>query len=58
MPIGELELGLEYARRMGRMDLFVRSAVVDQTYFGIGSPTSTSGNLSLFGVQVSLGLGF
>src|SRR5262249_26261590 len=58
LPIADVEIGLEYGHRFGRTELFLRSAAVDQTYFGLGGPTSSSGNLSLFGVQFSLGLGF
>jgi hypothetical protein len=58
MPIAEMEIGVEYNRSYCNCSTFGRIALVDQTYFGAGSPTSEEGNLSLFGVQASLGIGF
>src|SRR5262249_23146806 len=57
IPVGELELGLEYAPR-GGSGFFVQTAVVDQTYWNLGSASNPSGNLSLFGFQISVGLGY
>ena len=58
MPVAELEVGVEYTRCYCNCSTFGRIALVDQTYFGAGSPSSEVGNLSLFGVQASLGIGF
>ncbi len=58
LPIGELEAGLEYGRSLGRSRVFVRGAVVDQTYFDAGSASGRDGNLSLFGAQVSVGVDY
>jgi hypothetical protein len=54
LPVGELELGLEYAQP----GFFVQAAAVEQTYFGLGSASKTDGNLSLFGIQLSVGWGY
>jgi hypothetical protein len=58
MPILEVEGGLEYGRLLSRSRLFIRGAVVNHTYFDAGSPSSTDGNLSLFGAQVSVGVDY
>lgn len=58
LPIGELEGGLEYGEIWGRTRVFARAAVVNQTYFDAGSATGRDGNLSLFGVQISLGVNY
>lgn len=58
LPITELEAGLEYACICGHTLLFWRVAAIEQTYFGVGSSTSENGNLTLFGLQVSGGIGF
>ena len=58
LSVIELEVGLEYARRIGCSDLFARGALVDQTYFGAGNASRQDGNLSLFGVQVSVGVNY
>jgi hypothetical protein len=39
-------------------EVFVRGAVVDQTYFGVGNASKQDGNLSLLGFQVSLGINY
>lgn len=58
LPVLELELGVEYARRMGRFNPFVRAAVVNQAYFNAGSASGGNETLGLFGGQLSLGLNF
>jgi hypothetical protein len=58
MPIAELELGLEYGRQVGRTWWFFRGAAVNQTYFSGGSASQASGNLSLFGIQASVGINY
>jgi hypothetical protein len=58
LPIVELEGGLEWGRSLGRTYVFVRGAAVNHTYFDAGSASTTDGNLSLFGVQMSVGVGF
>jgi len=58
LPIIEIEGGLEYARDVGRTRMFVRAAAVDHVYFDAGSASSRDGNLSLFGGQVSVGVGY
>jgi Legionella pneumophila major outer membrane protein precursor len=58
IPMAEFELGLEYGLNIGRSRVYLRAAAVSQTYFDAGSAASTSGNLSLFGGQASLGFSF
>lgn len=58
LPVLELELGVQYAIELGRTKLFFRAAGVNQTYFDAGNATSTAGNLSLFGVQGTIGLNY
>ncbi len=58
MPTIELELGIEYGRDWGRTHIFMRSAVVNQTYFGAGNATRVDTNLSMFGVQFSAGINY
>jgi hypothetical protein len=58
IPIVELEVGVEYGKQIGHSWFFVRGAGVNQTYFGAGNSSSTSGNLSLFGGQISLGVNY
>lgn len=58
IPILELEVGLEYGHTIGRCRWFIRSAVVNQTYFGAGNASRSDGNLSMFGFQGTVGLDF
>ena len=58
IPTSEIELGLEYGRPFRGRYMFLRAAAVDQTYFGLGSASSNTGNLSLIGSQISVGLNF
>jgi hypothetical protein len=54
----ELELGLEYGVKLGDNRVFVRAAGVNHTYFDAGNASQSTGNLSLFGLQFSLGLNY
>lgn len=56
LPIVEVELGLQYAPVVLGRTLVLRGGAVPQTYCGAGSASQTSGNLSLFGGQLSAGL--
>jgi len=58
VPIGEIELGLAWTPDLGDIATVVQAAVVDQTYFGVGSPSRLGGDLSLFGFQLSFGVGY
>jgi hypothetical protein len=58
IPIAEVELGFEYCHQLGRSELFFRGAAVSQTYFDAGNASQSTGNLSLFGVQWTLGLAY
>lgn len=58
LPVAEFEAGLEYGVEVFGNRLFVRGAVVNQTYFDAGNASGGSGNLSLFGGQMSLGMNY
>jgi hypothetical protein len=58
IPIVELELGAEYGVNVGRSRFFLRGAAVSQTYFDAGTATSTTGNMTLFGFQGTVGFNF
>jgi len=58
LPVTELEAGVEYTYRAGKLNPFFRVAAVDQTYYNLGSSTQTAGNLTLFGVQFTAGLNY
>jgi hypothetical protein len=59
LPVADIELGAEYIfNRGGKFHPFIRAAVVDQTYWDIGSASSRNGNMSLFGGQFSGGFSF
>jgi hypothetical protein len=45
MPIGEIELGLEYDRQVGRVRLFGQIAFVAQDWVGAGSSSRSSTNI-------------
>ena len=56
LPIFDAQVGGEYTFCLGNYGhAFVRAAAVTQSYFDLGTASSRSGNLSLFGGQVSLG---
>jgi hypothetical protein len=58
LSVGEVEVGLQYELNLRGSRMFFRGAAVNQTYFDAGSPSQSNGNLSLFGVQLSLGLNY
>jgi hypothetical protein len=58
VPVLELEVGLEYGLTLRNSRVFVRAGVVDHTYFDGGNASSTTGNFSLFGGTVSLGINY
>jgi hypothetical protein len=63
IPIGELEVGGEYACSMGNSELFARAGLVGQAYFGAcnssrsgNSANELNSNLGLIGVNFTVGL--
>lgn len=58
LPVSEVELGVEYGSQWGAANYFLRTAVVNQTYFDAGNASNQDGNLSLFGLQFSLGVAY
>lgn len=56
LPIVEVELGLQFEPTFLGRPFQVRGGAVNQTYFGAGSASQTSGNMSLFGGQLSVGM--
>jgi hypothetical protein len=55
LPIGELEIGAEWATDLGWSRLFVQGAYVGQIWCGAGSPTSESDNLAFSGFSFVIG---
>lgn len=74
LPVGELELGVEYGRMFGRSRLFAQAAMIGQEWLGAGNssgavrggpPTTIPifgsedhSNLGFFGASFRLGLNF
>lgn len=58
LPVTELELGVEYGSQWRGTNYFLRTAVVNQVYFDAGNASNQDGNLSLFGMQFSLGVNY
>lgn len=62
VPFVDLEAGVDWAYQYGNVVPFIRVGVVEQQWFGVGSPVTTAnnkgGDLGLFGLQVSTGLNF
>lgn len=52
LPIGEMELGLEYDRSVGRSQLFGQLALVGQNWFGAGNASRSASTTSPGGVPV------
>lgn len=58
LPVGELEVGLEYARAVGRLYLFSQTGLVGQLWQGAGNATSENGNLGFVGLSLRAGVGY
>lgn len=58
LPIGEIDLGIEYGGAFWDRLWFVRTGAVAQEYFGLGSPNGSTGNLILIGAEVATGIRF
>jgi hypothetical protein len=58
VPVGEVEAGFEYGRRIRDNRLFFRGAIVNHTYFEAGSPSNREGAVGLFGAQLSMGVNY
>ncbi len=58
LPIGEFEVGLEFGHEVCSTTLFLRAGAISQIYWGLGNGSSPDGNLSLFGVQFTAGIGY
>jgi hypothetical protein len=60
LPIGELELGGEYQRSMGRAKLFVQAGFVGQVWWGGGNASnldsSSNSNFGLIGLALRAGV--
>ena len=54
----DIELGVEYGHKLGCTWVFFRGTVVNQTYFDGGNASQSTGNLSLFGVQATIGINY
>ena len=58
LTVGELAVGLEWARNWYGYGLFFRAALEGQTWQGAGTPTSEEGDLGFLGTSITVGLDF
>lgn len=58
VTVGELSVGLEWARRWYGYGFFFRAALEGQTWQGAGTPTSEDGDLGFVGTSITVGLDF
>ncbi len=58
LPVGEIELGLEYSVDCGCCLLVFQGAYVGQIWYGAGSASSQSGNLGFTGMTLTAGIHF
>jgi hypothetical protein len=58
LPVAEVEVGGDLRANLARASLFLRLSAVSQTYFEAGDPTSSHGNLTLFGGKITAGLNY
>jgi hypothetical protein len=56
LSVAELELGVQWGRKVGDFEVFVRPSVVSHFYFDGGSSSSRSGDFGLFGGALAAGL--
>ncbi len=54
--IADVELGVQYGKRVGSSYLFTRIGAVYQGWYNVGTPTSATGDLSLLGATAVLGI--
>jgi hypothetical protein len=57
-PVGELELGLEWARAVGPVQVFLRTGLTAQKWFDSGSATVEDGDLTFFGLTLTGGISY
>jgi Legionella pneumophila major outer membrane protein precursor len=55
LPIGELQLGLQYTPFCGKKQPYIHLALEGQVWHGAGSASSEEGNLGFFGFNAALG---
>lgn len=58
LPVGEINLGIEYGGAFWNRGWFIRVGAVAQDYFGLGSANGSTGDLLLLGGEVAAGIGF
>jgi hypothetical protein len=58
VPQWEYEAGVQWGRDLGAAGFFVSAAVTGQQWFGVGSATSQSGDLRLFGIKADVGFDY
>jgi hypothetical protein len=56
VPIGEVEVGAQWARDLGAVTLIARAGFQLQTWFDAGTLTTTNGNIDFYGGNFLLGL--
>lgn len=56
LPIGEIQVGLEWRQSYRTHNPFIRAAFESQVWGDAGSASSEEGNLGFFGISVALGM--
>lgn len=58
LPVGELELGVDCTKDIGKATLFLQTGFVSQVWFDAGNASSRDGNLGFVGLSVTAGVHF
>jgi hypothetical protein len=58
LPVEEVEIGVEWSHRVGRVAFLLQTGVVYQGWISAGNATSKNGDLSFFGLSLTAGLSF
>jgi hypothetical protein len=58
IPVGDLEVGVDWRIHYGRALVFTQVGFVNETWFGTGNATSGGGDFGFFGLRVSLGVSY
>jgi hypothetical protein len=58
LPIGEIDMGIEYGGAFWDRLWFTRTGVVAQNYFGLGSANGSTGDFILLGAELAAGIRF
>jgi hypothetical protein len=58
VPMADVEVGVDWARVIGRARLSFTVGFVDQTWFGVGTATAEDGHLGLLGLRCTAGINY